>query len=118
MREPAAAGGLSDGALAGVAEVLVEELRRQDGVVGVDVLDAAGAGEDEVALLVVGLDVGAGLEDEGAVGLHVDHLGLHPGGEAVAAVDGALALEVAPAGGPDGRGGPADAAALDLGVAD
>src|SRR5215213_1432464 len=117
MRAPAAARGLADGALAGVGQVLVEELGREDRVVGVDVLDAAGAGEDEVALLVVGLDVGAGLEDEGAVGLHVDHLGLHAGGEAVTAVDGALALEVALPGRADGWDRAADAAALDLGVA-
>src|SRR2546428_6831798 len=118
MREPAAAGGLADRTLAGMPEVLVEELRAEDGVVGIDVVDAARPGEDEIALLVVGPDVGAGLEDEGAVGLHVDDLGLHAGGEAVAAVDGAFALEIARSGGPDRRDRGPDAAARDLGVAE
>ena len=40
-----------------------------------DVLGAADAGEDELLLLLVGLDALAGLEDERAVGLHVEHLG-------------------------------------------
>src|SRR5689334_6520068 len=61
LQEPPALRGVADGALVVLLELEVEELRAQDRVVGVDVLGAADAGEDELLDLLIGPDLLAGL---------------------------------------------------------
>src|ERR1044071_4025577 len=85
-RDPALLARLVDLALILREEREVGELRREDGVAGGNVLEAAVAGEygaRELAVLVNGL---AGLEEDDAVGLEVEDLGLDSHGELVVAL--------------------------------
>src|SRR5690349_13508771 len=118
LQEPRALGGVAAGALVVLLELEVVELRALDRVVGVDVLGAADAGEVELLEFLVGPDLLAGLEDDRAVGLDVQHFAGDPGGEAVGAIDLAVALELARGVELNRRRRGAGGAALDFEVAE